>query len=301
MSILKNKIAKDMKNIAKSILGILLLTSIFSLQGCSSDDENSETSNLIAKLTQGCYHDDDDDGKVLRFFSDNTLLYTKNNDASYGSSYDVYIGQWRVENEKDIVIQWDDEEWKPSSAPEFMLNPTFISGKMSFIDHKNENRMFTNAYPTTLVRETLVNKYLCGEHTIQYQGQTLKLETTLELFPYNKQDANNEDLLTKNFSLLVWEGRGKAEWKSEATYADTGKVYATYKATSFYVMNLTENSIFFTSWFYENGVGTDVDIFKPPYGMTDLRTDKNDNGDMLIFFQNGYYNYRETNFVVRDK
>ena len=39
----------------------------------------------------------------------------------------------------------------------------------------------------------------------------------------------------------------------------------------------------------------------PPYGMTDLRVDKNDNGDMLIFFQNGYYNYRETNFVVRDK
>lgn len=290
-----------MKSITKSILGILLLTSIFSLQSCSSDDGNSATSNLIAQLIQGCYHDDDDDGKVIRFFPDNTLLYSKNNDANYSSSYDVYVGQWRIENEKDIVIQWDDEDWTPSSAPQFMLNLAFIKGKMSFIDHENENRMFTNAYPTTLVRETLVNKYLCGEHAIKYQGQTLKLKTTLELFPYNKQDANNEDLLTKNFSLLVWEGRGKAEWKSEVTYAETGEAYATYKATSFYVMNLTENSIFFTDWFYENGEGTDVDIFSPPYGMIDLRTDKNDNGDMLIFFQNGYYNYRETNFVVRDK
>ena len=67
------------------------------------------------------------------------------------------------------------------------------------------------------------------------------------------------------------------------------------------LMNLTENSILFASWFYENGVGTDVDIFRPPYGMTNLRTDKNDNGDMLIYFQNGYSNYRETNFVVREK
>ena len=290
-----------MKNITKSILSILLLTSFLCLSSCSSDDDNSATSNLIAKLTQGCYHDDDDDGKVIRFFSDNTMLYTTYNDASYKSSYRIFQGQWRIENEKDIVIQWDNENSLPSSAPLFMLNPTFIQGKISFIDHKNENRMFTNAYPTTLVRKTLVNKHLCGEHTIKYQNQTLKLKTTLELFPYNKQDANNEDLLTKNFSLLVHEGRGKAEWESVVTYAETGEPYATYKATSFYIMNLTENSIFFTTWFYENGEGTDVDIFRPPYGMTDLRTDKNDNGDMLIYFQNGYSNYRETNFVVRDK
>ena len=291
-----------MKKLFISILGILLLTSLVSLQSCSSNDDNSVTSNLIAQLTQGCYHDDDDDGRVIRFFPDNTLLYTKNNDASYSSSYEVFQGQWRIENEKDVVIQWgEDDYWLPSSAPEFMVNLTFIKGKMSFVDHKNENRMFTNAYPTTLVRETLVNKYLCGEHTIKYQNQTLKLKTTLELFPYNKQDANNEDLLTKNFSLLVHEGRGKAEWESVVTYADTGELYARYKATSFYFMNITENSIFFTGWFYENGVGTDVDIFRPPYGMTDLRTDKNDNGDMLIYFQNGYSNYRETNFVVRNK
>ena len=292
-----------MKNFIKSILSILLLTNILCLTSCSSDDDNSATSNLIAKLTQGCYHDDDDDGKVIRFFPDNTLLYTKNNDAGYSSSYEVFQGQWRIENEKDVVIQWDEDAyWLPSSAPEFMVNLTFIKGKMYFIDHKNENRMFTNDYPTTLVRETLVNKYLCAEHTIKYQNQTLKLKTTLELFPYNKQDANNEDLLTKNFSLLVDEGRGKAEWESVVTYAETGEPYATYKATSFYIMNLTENSIFFTpSWFYENGEGTDVEIFSPPSGMTDLRTDKNDNGDMLIYFQHGYYNYKETNFVVRNK
>ena len=291
-----------MKHFDNLVLSILLLTNIICLTSCSSNDDNSLTSNLIVQLTQGCYHDDDDDGKVIRFFTDNTLLYTKHNDASYSSSYRVFQGQWRIENEKDIVIQWDENDYSlPSSAPEFMVNPSFIKGKMYFIDHENENRMFTNAYPTTLVRETLVQKYLCGEHTIKYQNQTLKLKTTLELFPYNKQFANNEDLLTKNFSLLVNEGRGKAEWKSEATYAETGEPYATYKATSFYIMNLTENSIFFASWFYENGVGTDVEIFRPPYGMTNLRTDKNDNGDMLIYFQNGYSNYRETNFVVREK
>lgn len=66
-----------MKSITKSILGILLLTSIFSLQSCSSDDGNSATSNLIAQLIQGCYHDDDDDGKVIRFFPDNTLFILK--------------------------------------------------------------------------------------------------------------------------------------------------------------------------------------------------------------------------------
>ena len=290
-----------MKITTHSILSILILLNAICLQSCSSNDDNSKESNLIAQLTQGCYHDDDDDGKVIRFFTDNTLLYTRYNDASYSSSYDVYIGQWRIENEKDVVIQWEDEDWVPSSAPQFMINLTFIKGKMSFIDHENENRMFTNAYPTTLVRETLVNKHLCAEHTIKYQNQTLKLKTTLELFPYNKQDANNEKLLTKNFSLLVREGRGKAEWESIVTYAESGELYAKYKATSFYIMNLTENSIFFTSWFYENGKGTDVEIFRPPYGMTDLRTDKNDNGDMLIYFQNGYSGYRETNFVVRDK
>ena len=290
-------------NIPSKISKIVFIALIMlEIQSCSSNDDNSVTSNLSTQLTQGCYHDDDDYGKVIRFFPDNTLLYTKYNDAGYSSMYEVFQGQWRIENEKDVVIQWDEDDyWLPSSAPKFMVNLTFIQGKMSFIDHENENRMFTNNYPTTLVRETLVNKYLCGEHTIKYKNQNLKLKTTQELFPYNKQDANNEDLLTKNFSLLVFEGRGKAEWESVVTYEETGEPYATYKATSFYIMNLTENSIFFSSWFYENGEGTDVEIFGPPYDMTDLRTDKNDNGDMLIYFQNGYSNYRETNFVVRDK
>ena len=290
-----------MKNLSKLLLGIFI--SIFCLQSCSSDDESSAKSNLITQLTQGCYLEDDDGSKAIRFFSDNTLLYTKYNDLSY--SYEVSQGQWRIENDKDIVIQWDEDDYDlPSSAPQFMLNPTFIQGKMSFIDHKNENRMFTNMYPTTLVRETLVNKYMCGEHTIKYQNKTLKLKTTLELFPYNKKDANNDDLLTPNFSLLVFEGRGKVEWKSEVTYAETGEPYATYTAVSFYVMNLTENSIYFAEWFYDNGEGPSVRMFTPPISMTNLKMDKNDNGDMLIYFYDpGYYyaGLRNTNFVVRNK
>ena len=275
------------------------------MQSCSSDkdnNENSETNKLIVKLTQGCFYDDSDEDVVLRFFSDNTLLFTKYNETNYSSNYEVYQGQWRIENEKDVVIQWDDDTWGlPSSAPEFILNPTFISGKMSFIDHKNKNRMFTNTYPTSLVRETLINKYLRAGHAIKYRNQSLRARNTLRLFPYNKQDAQNEHLLTQNFSLLVWEGRGRAEWISEVTYAETGEPYGTYKADCFYLLNLSENSIFFTTWYYENGEGTDIELFTPPHAMTDLKTEKNDNGEMIVFFENGYYHYNGTNFVVKNE
>lgn len=264
-------------NRVKSICLFLLMLCTISITSCSkSDDEQTVLSKTESNLIDGYYYDKYKSNQAIRFFPDHTFRWMEKNgyDKYHRDSEAVYTGVWKIENESDVVLDWDGYSVPNKKAPTLMLRISFVDGKMAFADQNGANCLYIKDQPSTFIHEEMIGRTFAAGNAYTYAG--LKL---------------------KNTQTLIFKENGMADWKLEERFQENSELRHQYYATGKSWLNISEDEIYI-EWFYEGEGNIPYDeVVAPPLRMTHLRSEVNEKGLWLLYFQDGYAYLNNTNYV----
>lgn len=258
----------------KKILTMLIACVLFF--SCSKDEGTEETTQntLSEKLTNGYFISDDDE--AIRFRTDGYFEWMERNSyRKYDRPEMMSVAKWEIDEDGNVIIVCDDETGSmPDDAPSFIYNINFSGNKLYFTNQEGENKVMENKEVSNLLQEEMIGHTFKAGIDYQYGGQKYRAVHTLTF--------DNEI--------------GTAEWSVEWSYKDSGTVRNTYSAQGYYYTNISRDEIYFY-WFYDNGEIPPHSALCPPENMVNMRHETSPSGEWLIYFDGGYTNFGNVNFV----